>query len=170
MATLEFEGFKFTGTSEECAALAFKFRTLKASTPVQRVPEVTPTPTAAPEAKGATKELPFSKGTLPRVGLKDSEPVDDSAIRFIKAIMTGTPMGGVTGDDLMLVLDVNHPKGVGSKAASINRAIVRLGYKVEDVYTKTRGSDMIRRWKAGPKAWDALKAFEDISKKVVKSA
>lgn len=157
MPTLEFEGFKFTGTSDECAAMALKFHSLKAGSAAQRLAE-------APPAKDVSRELPFPQGTLPRIGVKAPEPVDEYAIKFIKAIMNGSTTGGVTGDDLMSVLDVTHPKGVGSKAASINRAIVRLGYKVDDAYTKSRGPDTIRRWKAGPKAWEILKAFEDLPK------
>jgi hypothetical protein len=80
-------------------------------------------------------------------------------LRFLNAIANSSEADGLGGDVIANVLGVRHPKGIGSRAAIINRLLMELGFNVEEVYTNPRNNLGDRTWKPGPKITHALAAL-----------
>jgi hypothetical protein len=81
------------------------------------------------------------------------------ALDFLKLIKDFSRSGGAPQTDVMRVLGATHPKGIGSKAALVNRAIASVGFKVEDVYSNDRDPSGARYWKARSELNRAMEAL-----------
>lgn len=101
--------------------------------------------------------LPIAAEVLPTASLPRSEQV--LALDFLKLIKDFSRSGGAPQADVMRVLGAIHPKGIGSKAALVNRAIASLGFKVEDVYSNDRDPSGARSWKARSELDRAMEAL-----------
>lgn len=124
--------------------------TVKHSVPTRATPLVTaPAHTPQPQPV-VTTQLPF-----------DEAPKVDGAqaLKFLQAIKESDPVGGLNAHQVSELLGVKHPKGIGSKAASINRVLDSYGYTVESVYTNHRGPFGERIWAAGSMIQSAIAAI-----------
>lgn len=116
------------------------------TTPIVAAPE--PTPYSQPVV---TAQLPFD----------EAPKVDGSqALRFLQAIKESDPVGGLNVRQVSELLGVKHSKGIGSKAASINKVLGNYGYAVGSVYTNHRNPSGDRAWAAGPMIKGAIEAIE----------
>lgn len=82
------------------------------------------------------------------------------ALDFLRLIEDQELMGGAAQQEVMTILGAAHAKGIGSKAAVVNRVIDAAGFAIPDVYTNARDSSGARTWRAGP---DLAKALEAIT-------
>lgn len=62
------------------------------------------------------------------------------ALAFLAAIKDGGDRG-VSGEELMSPLQVNHIKGVGSRIGNINGQLAKLGFAPDSVYSTRRTSE-----------------------------
>lgn len=92
-----------------------------------------------------------------------SEAVRAIGLRFLTVIRDHTLSGGATVEQIMEVLGASHPKGVGSKAAAINKLLNESGFETPEVYTNPRDPNGVRWWKAGPKMEDAISELNPLS-------
>lgn len=79
------------------------------------------------------------------------------AVEFLTKIRDAG-RNGTNAEGLMELLGARHPKGIGSKSASINELIVKNGFTLHDVYDNPRTAEG-RIWKAGPKMEAALQTL-----------
>lgn len=166
MATLEFQGFKFTGTAAECASMAAEFQAIKASSPVQSVTTQTKVRRQLIDDDTPQPRL-FERQMVERAEPPKARQAGREVLNYLQAVKDHTASGGLTGEDLVPVLGVAHAKGVGSRIGPINRALVAAGYrKIEEVYTNTRDSTGTRRWRAGPRISEAMDTFQRLSEEV----
>lgn len=157
MPTLEFKGVKFTGTFEECIAFADRF------VPEEEIgtgPARPPAQQPLPLARNAAWPVPSGASGVVVTKPKRTDEVQAMALRFLKAIRDHRHTGGVTGEDLQQVLEVSHPKGVGSRIALINAYLQRSKLDPANIYTKRRYPDGARHWNAGPDLDSALTMLE----------
>lgn len=159
MATVEYEGFKFTGTAEECAAFAKQLRS-------NGVPQAASAPRVAVQPSLDTKgawAIPSAKNGLiltpPPSPDKDLH-TNRLTLRFLKAVQDHRHSGGISGEDLQAILSVEHPKGVGSRIGAINVHLKKQGIDPEKVYTKHRDSAGVRHWRAGADLDETIKILE----------
>jgi hypothetical protein len=89
-----------------------------------------------------------------------NNPEDKTAVKFLRMI-EDHPLTGVKIDEIMAVLGVSRPKGVGPKSAVMNRIIRAYGFQnVDDVYINPRDPTGERLWKPGPSIRSAIEAIE----------
>jgi hypothetical protein len=80
-------------------------------------------------------------------------------LEFLRVIEDHEVSGGAPVATVMSVLGASHAKGVGSKAAIVNRVLDRLGFAIPDVYLNPRDAHGDRYWKGGPRLRDAIEAL-----------
>ena len=85
-----------------------------------------------------------------------------TTVRFLKVVSDHTLSGGATVEQVMEALGSDHPKGVGSKSATINNLLVASGFAPSDVYSSARDPLGVRWWKAGPKMQEALNVLDPL--------
>lgn len=90
--------------------------------------------------------------------LRNGARVHDVALAFLNKIRDAGS-DGIHAEGLMSIVGARHPKGIGSKSAPLNKAIERLGFKVEDVYDNPRSPNG-RIWRSGPKMDAAIEALK----------
>jgi hypothetical protein len=95
-----------------------------------------------------------SKGTA-----QSNRDIED-ALNFLQAIDASDLLGDLDGEAIAQVLHLKHPKGIGSRAAMINKTLESLGFKPSDVYTTQRNNVGVRHWKAGPRLAQAIEMIK----------
>lgn len=121
----------------------------------------------AAEAAAVVREFteqPTSKIGRPKLRFRsrntevNGSDEENIILGFLTTITNAGPRG-VMADDLMKVLHVEHPKGVGGRSARINTQLKKLGFKPDDVYTTFRKAEG-RVWKPRGKISEAIEALK----------
>lgn len=143
-ATLYFNGIRISVPTEELGEALRQISTLAA-------PLAQTTPAPRPQA-GPSLDI-FA------VSAQHNNELETTRV-FLQVIADHERTGGADVSTVMRVLGAAHAKGVGSKAAVVNRVLDSRGFAIPDVYTNDRDALGMRYWKAGPKLADALATFE----------
>jgi hypothetical protein len=118
----------------------------------------------AVKAAGAAQPAPLSaNGTPPpqkRVSRGDRDKrAKKHAIGFLTALVeSGTP--GADADAIVLALGLKEGRGIGGAMNGINRVLQDHGFKMAEVFTKSRRGAEGRRWFATPRTQEALDAIK----------
>lgn len=80
------------------------------------------------------------------------------ALAFLTTIANAGPRGA-EAEELMKVLRVSHPKGVGGRSVRIINILSKLGFAQIDVYDNTRTAEG-RFWKPRAKLHEAIAALK----------
>lgn len=126
-------------------------------------------PSPPPEARliAASGRLGSSAtpaSAMPTMSAPPSRPqyADVTALRatyrFLGALAAG-PVGGTSLREVMRALGVEHPKGVGSKMAAVNKTLEGAVTKASDAYVTQRTADG-RIWRPGRKFAEAFAQVE----------
>jgi hypothetical protein len=81
------------------------------------------------------------------------------ALKFLNAIEAQREVGQLDGETLAGVLDLRHAKGIGSRAAMVNKRLAAMGFKPPEVYKNPRDSTGVRHWMPGPRLGEAIEAL-----------
>jgi hypothetical protein len=141
-ATINYRGFQITVPTSE---LAEALRQLRLATALQQAE-------LPLQASSADAESDLSIPSVSREKRTDKELTLD----FLKLIGEHRVSGGAPLASVMKALGVSHAKGVGSKAAVINRVLDAAGFATPDVYTNPRDAMGFRFWQPGPRLNDAI--------------
>jgi len=117
------------------------------------------------EAAALLRELAEPSGAKIGRPPKPPSPLDmfappkdtDIAVAFLRAIAKAGTQGAVA-EDLMPLLKVKGPKGIGGRSVRINNMITKAGFKLEDVYDNARTAEG-RFWRPGPSISAAINAL-----------
>jgi hypothetical protein len=110
------------------------------------------------ESTRTEKKGPGRPKLKPRKPL-DSEPDSDTGtLGFLTKVASGG-RNGVMAEDLMAILGVTNPKGVGGRSVRVNNELKALGFNPNDVFRKERNAEG-RIWKPGPKMDAAIEAVK----------
>ena len=90
------------------------------------------------------------------------EPDEQRAVGLLELIKNA-PNGGPGVDDLMKVLQVDSPKGIGGRMVRINNILLRAGMKPEDAYRNPKTADG-RVWKPGTRIQEAIDRLREAHK------
>ena len=114
-------------------------------------PDLSIPPAPPPRQKTIDDELPPG----PPPPKTDAE----MALDFLRVIAEAEGIGGAPIEAVMRALGAIHAKGVGSKAAVVNKLLDKAGFAIPDVYSNPRDSYGDRYWRAGPRLQDAMDAL-----------
>ena len=126
---------------------------------------VVSTPAEAAAIVREFTEQPAAKVGRPKLNLRsrhtqiDGADEEDIVLGFLTTIANAGPRG-VMADDLMKVLNVEKPKGLGGRSARINNQLSDLGFKPSDVYDTVRKAEG-RIWKSRAKIGEAIEAVKN---------
>jgi hypothetical protein len=143
--TIKIDGYEVTAaTPADAAALLRELRK----------PEGTVTPPKSTEKP----ILQAFHGNGLSAALAEFDPnAADTALKFLKAIRQS---GELEAKGLMQVLGVTAPKAIGSKSATVNKTLTRLGLKPKAVYNNPRTPEG-RVWKPGRKMGEAIQLLTE---------
>jgi hypothetical protein len=80
------------------------------------------------------------------------------AVAYLNAIASAGA-NGATANDLAPVLELRHPKGVGTRASRIDKLLNEMGIMPDDVYSNTKTSDG-RFWKPRHRIQEAIEKLK----------
>lgn len=95
----------------------------------------------------------------PRPVVQNGFDVHSVTINFLEALAAHHE--GLGANQIMPIMRAEHAKGIGARAAKINKLIESTGHKRHDVYSNERNDEGVRLWKPEPRlraALDAVKA------------
>lgn len=150
--TIEKDGWKVTGSTEEQLAIGIRAVQSALSGPVQRATQ-TPRVARTERKITASRESESSAASGERF-VKNAK----RAVRMLKALHSHGPT--TETEPLMKSVAAESHKGFGGITAGINRAISACGFKIDDVYTSERLADG-RRWHEQPKLVEAIASLEE---------
>jgi hypothetical protein len=152
--TINYDGIEITASSPaDAAALVRELKSGKSSQNGQLLP-----------AEGKSQGSSSRTQQVIMIGSDDDlDPISPEntrmALEFLKAIRDGAAIGGIQAAVLVKVLGVSAPKAIGSKSATINKLIKRIGLGVEKVYTNPKTASG-RIWRPGRKMNYAIDLIE----------
>lgn len=135
-AKIQHNGYVITVPISGLAEALRQLDNLKASAPLQ-----------LPAVRTQGLQLPQSRPSLER---------------FLRLLADHEKSGGVSPDEVQVVLGADHPKGIGSKMTLINNDIKGRGFEPADIYSNERRDPLGRRvWEPGPKLAELLKVVDE---------
>lgn len=153
-------------------AVQIRFRGLILEVPVSELREVVDQLTAskAPADKPPSVRRMRDEWPMPLAAFSVADSVTEAqldpadglmALKLLKEIKDWSDLGmDMRAEQVAALLGVNHPKGIGSRSASINRLLTSAGFVVEEVYVNRRDTAGERHWQPGPNISEAIATLE----------
>ena len=157
-----------TNTADEAVDLADAIRRRavpKATVAVDLVAEGVIKPLVPPDKGAQIAQAEMALEVAPTVGaiettLAPAAPVRrdrlEMSLEFLEAIRDAQYKGGLETNEVIRILRIHHPKGIGGRSALINEQLERVGYPdPTEVYTNPK-TPVGRFWLGGPKLEAAI--------------
>jgi len=109
------------------------------------------------EAAALIRDLTAGQRIVPKSSTPASEEERWAATLAFLSCIHDAGSRGAEVNQIMHVMGVRHPKGVGSKTTIVDKCLMELGFTADSVYNNERGAEG-RFWRSAPRLSEAIAA------------